>query len=137
MIFVCLLISSSIERGVRKSSWFFLYIIIHFIFTIFFKCTLSILLILLSPCHKSLWKKNTRLIWIQTQGLKYVMQALYPLSNEPLQCTSIIFYSSSSKFFPRLNSYREKYASKAEKIAEGAFSTFGPKCFILRKKIMT
>lgn len=65
------------------------------------------------------------------------MPALYPLSNEPMQCTSIIFYSSSWKFFLRLHSYREihVYASKAEKIAVGAFSTFRPKCFTIRKKL--
>lgn len=133
---ICLLINFFIyiEGGKEIKLIFFIHHYTFYFYRFFLVIIDYSINITLTLSQKLVKKKNTRFIWIQMQGLKYVMPTLYPLSNEPLHCTSIIFSSSSSKFFPRLNSYREKYASKAEKIAEGAFSTFGPKCFILRKK---
>lgn len=128
---ICLLINFFIYTGSKKIKQIFFINRYTFYFYHFFQCTLNNLLILLSPCHKSLRKKIQ-----DSSGFKPRASSMSRNHCQMSHCI-VSFSSSSSKFFPRLNSYREKYASKAEKIAEGAFSTFGPKCFILRKKIMT
>lgn len=102
---ICLLINFFIYiEGGKEIKLIFFYTPLYILFLPFFLVIIEYSInITLTLSQKLVKKKNTRFIWIQMQGLKYVMPTLYPLSNEPMHCTSIIFSSSSSKFFPRLH----------------------------------